>query len=68
MGDGTVEHVMSATTVHEACQRLVEILQQRFELPSIYLLVDGRLRCQAARGYFQVIDGFAPTWVSSAGW
>ena len=29
-------------------------------LPSVYLLVDGRLRCQAARGYFQVVDGFPP--------
>lgn len=31
-----------------------------YELPSVYLLVDGRLRCQAARGYFQVVDGHAP--------
>jgi putative methionine-R-sulfoxide reductase with GAF domain len=24
----------------------------------VYLLLDGVLRCQAARGYFQVVDGF----------
>ena len=28
-------------------------------LPSAYLLIDGRLRCQASRGYFQVCDGFS---------
>ncbi len=58
MQDGSVEYVLGATSVRDACQRLADVLRQRFELPSIYLLVDGRLRCQAARGYFQVIDGF----------
>jgi len=31
-----------------------------FELPSVYLLAGERLRCYAARGYFQVVDGFPP--------
>jgi len=49
-----------ATTLREACVGLVEDLHERWALPSVYLLVDGRLRCQAARGYFQVVDGFTP--------
>lgn len=48
----------AATTLSEACQGLVDDLHERYALPSVYLLVDGRLRCQAARGYFQVVDGF----------
>ena len=48
-----------AQSLSAACQGLVEDLYERWELPSIYLLIDGRLRCQAARGYFQVVDGFA---------
>ncbi len=36
------------------------------DLPSVYLLLDGRLRCQASRGY-QVSDGFTPSPASSAG-
>jgi diguanylate cyclase (GGDEF)-like protein len=37
---------------------MVDDLQERWDLPSVYLLVEGRLRCQASRGYFQVSDGF----------
>ncbi|TBR16884.1 MAG: GAF domain-containing protein, partial [Chitinophagaceae bacterium] len=50
-----------ASTVAEACEGMADDLRETFELPSIYLLVDGRLRCQAARGYFQVVDGFTPS-------
>lgn len=53
----------AARTVAEACDGLADDLREVFELPSVYLLVDGRLRCQASRGYFQVVDGF----MSSAG-
>ena len=49
------------TTLREVCSGLVEDLHARWDLPSIYLLVEGRLRCQASRGYFQVSDGFYPT-------
>ena len=49
-----------ADSVEQACAGLVADLYSREALPSIYLLVDGRLRCQAARGYFQVVDGFYP--------
>jgi putative methionine-R-sulfoxide reductase with GAF domain len=37
---------------------MVDDLLERWDLPSVYLLVEGRLRCQASRGYFQVSDGF----------
>ncbi len=50
----------AAATVAEACEGLVDDLRELYPLPSVYLLVDGRLRCQAARGYYQVIDGFTP--------
>ncbi len=50
--------LLSARTVAQACTALVDDLYVGGALPSIYLLVDGRLRCQAARGYFQVVDGF----------
>lgn len=52
--------IRAATTVADACEALVDDLWEYGALPSIYLLVDGRLRCQAARGYFQVVDGFLP--------
>jgi diguanylate cyclase (GGDEF)-like protein len=29
-------------------------------MPSVYLEADGRLRCQAARGYWQIFDGMLP--------
>ena len=49
------------TTLREACAGLVDDLHARWDLPSVYLLVEGRLRCQASRGYFQVSDGFTPS-------
>jgi diguanylate cyclase (GGDEF)-like protein len=49
-----------ARPVLRACQDAVARLARDWELPSIYLLVDGRLRCMAASGYFQVVDGFTP--------
>jgi len=51
----------AGTDVRSACSGLVDDLDLLGDLPSVYLLVDGRLRCQASRGYFQVSDGFAPT-------
>lgn len=46
-------------SIRAACVALVDELHAVFVLPSIYLLVDGRLRWQAARGYFRVVDGFS---------
>ena len=48
----------AATDLSAACKGVVDDLHQRWALPSAYLLVDGRLRCMASRGYFQVSDGF----------
>ena len=48
----------AGTTVRSACVGIVDDLHERWDLPSAYLLIDGRLRCQASRGYFQVSDGF----------
>ena len=64
-GDGEADllrfpRCRAAGSVADACDGLVDDLWEYGALPSIYLLVDGRLRCQAARGYFQVVDGFLP--------
>lgn len=50
----------AARTLEQACSGLVDDLGEGGTLPSVCLLIDGRLRCQAARGYFQVVDGFSP--------
>lgn len=43
------------------CEGLADdLLEAGFDLPSIYLMIGDRLRCRAARGYFQVVDGFPP--------
>lgn len=53
--------------MRDACEGLTDdLLALGVELPSVYLLVGRRLRCQAARGYFQVVDGF-PTDVGVIG-
>lgn len=49
------------TVAETSCEGMADDLRETYELPSIYLLVDGRLRCQAARGCFQVVDGFTPS-------
>ena len=59
MADHWWERCLSATTVADACHGLADdLVGIGMELPSVYLLVGQRLRCQAARGYFQVVDGF----------
>jgi diguanylate cyclase (GGDEF)-like protein len=51
----------AAPTVAAACAGVVaDLVAAGFELPSVYLLHGRRLRCQAAHGYFQVVDGFTP--------
>ncbi|MBA2508006.1 MAG: EAL domain-containing protein [Nocardioidaceae bacterium] len=55
------ERCARALTIDGACHGLVDDLNEAgFDLPSVYLLVDERLRCHAARGYFRVVDGFPP--------
>jgi len=46
----------AATDVQGACEGLVDDLFDGDVLPAVYLLEDGRLRCRATRGYFQVSD------------
>jgi EAL domain-containing protein (putative c-di-GMP-specific phosphodiesterase class I)/putative methionine-R-sulfoxide reductase with GAF domain len=49
----------TATTMTEACDNVVDdLLVHGYTMPSVYVVADGTLRCQAARGYFQVVDGF----------
>jgi diguanylate cyclase (GGDEF)-like protein len=51
----------SAPHAVAACEAVADLLvASGLTLPSVYLLRGGRLRCYAARGYWQVIDGFAP--------
>ena len=55
------EALAGASDVAMACELVADVLVRRgFDLPSVYLLRGGRLRCYASRGYWQVIDGFAP--------
>ena len=49
---------LAAVDLRGACAGVVDDLHERWPLPSAYLRVDGRLRCMASRGYFQVSDGF----------
>jgi diguanylate cyclase (GGDEF)-like protein len=46
---------------HEAAEAVADHLARRGLLPSVYLVQAGRLRCQAARGYWQIHDGLSPT-------
>ncbi len=51
----------SGATADAAIHGLADdLLDAGFELPSVCLLNGQRLRCHAARGYFQVVDGFGP--------
>jgi diguanylate cyclase (GGDEF)-like protein len=60
-GSSAYPRTARATSVREACAGLVDDLSVETWLLSVYLVVDGRLRCQASRGYFQVSDGFPMT-------
>lgn len=46
-----------ACTARDASDAVVDHLARRGLLPAVYLAQDGRLRCQAVRGYWQVFDG-----------
>jgi diguanylate cyclase (GGDEF)-like protein len=39
----------------------VDHLAERGLMPSVYFAREGRLRCQAVRGYWQIYDGMPPT-------
>jgi diguanylate cyclase (GGDEF)-like protein len=53
--------VASASTVRDAATVVVEHLARTGLMPSVYLEQGGRLRCQSARGYWQVYDGMPST-------
>ena len=46
-----------AGTARDASEAIVDHLARRGLLPTIYLAQEGRLRCQAVRGVWQVFDG-----------
>jgi diguanylate cyclase (GGDEF)-like protein len=50
-----------ARSQREACEAVVDhLFRQGGLMPSIYLEAAGRLRCQAQRGLWQVLDGMSP--------
>ena len=50
-----------ACTPRDASEAAVDHLARRGLLPAVYLAQEGRLRCQAVRGFWQVFDGLPPT-------
>jgi diguanylate cyclase (GGDEF)-like protein len=55
---GSLGDLRSANDVRAACRAVVEHLASTGGLlPSVYLARGGRLRCVAARGYWQIFDG-----------
>jgi diguanylate cyclase (GGDEF)-like protein len=54
-----VAHVLQSTVdARQACQTVADFLAaHEGMLPSVYLEQEGRLRCQAQRGYAQILDG-----------
>jgi diguanylate cyclase (GGDEF)-like protein len=52
--------VAGAATVKKACEASLDHLARMGFMPSVYLEQGGRLRCQGARGYWQVFEGMAP--------
>jgi diguanylate cyclase (GGDEF)-like protein len=53
--------VAAAGTLPEACAEVARVLTTAgYDLPSVYLLSDGRLRCVEAIGYYQLVDGYPP--------
>ena len=50
-----------ACTARDASEAIVDHLARRGLLPAVYLAQEGRLRCRAVRGYWQVFDGLAPS-------
>ena len=50
----------AARTQRDACEAVAAHLFRHGVMPSVYLEVGGRLRCQAQRGLWQVLDGMSP--------
>jgi EAL domain-containing protein (putative c-di-GMP-specific phosphodiesterase class I)/GGDEF domain-containing protein len=60
-GDRLERALARATSAREACDAVADQLARRGLLPSVFLASGGRLRCQAARGFWQVFDGLPAT-------
>ena len=61
MADPDFPRCRAGATVEDICNGLADdLVGLGYDLPSVYLLAGERLRCHAARGYFQVVDGFPP--------
>ena len=57
--DALYADLAAATDARAACDAAVEHVRRHGELmPSVYFLRNGMLRCQAQRGYWQIMDGF----------
>ena len=50
----------AATTVKRASEAAIDHLARLGFMPSVYVEQGGKLRCQGARGYWQVFDGMSP--------
>jgi diguanylate cyclase (GGDEF)-like protein len=60
--DGLAQVLDRARSHRDACEAVVTHLFRRGGLmPSVYLERAGRLRCQAQRGLWQVLDGMVPS-------
>ncbi len=56
------DRLTAAPDVSAACWAVVDHLAEvPGALPSVYLERGGRLRCQAVRGYLEILDGLPPT-------
>jgi EAL domain-containing protein (putative c-di-GMP-specific phosphodiesterase class I) len=56
--EGRYERALArAVSAREACEAAADHLARRGLLPAVYLTQGGVLRCQAARGFWQVRDG-----------
>ena len=56
------QRIDAARSQREACEAVaVHLFRQGGLMPSVYLEMGGRLRCQAQRGLWQVLDGMMPS-------
>lgn len=60
--DRLARRVDAARSQRDACEAVaVHLFRQGGLMPSVYLEMGGRLRCQAQRGLWQVLDGMVPS-------
>jgi diguanylate cyclase (GGDEF)-like protein len=60
--DRLQRELQASTTQRQACAAVAaHLFRSGGLMPSVYLELGGRLRCQAQRGLWQVLDGMEPT-------